>query len=724
MSFKVLRSWSLKTKISLFTLVLFLISIWSLAFYASHILRENMERLLGDQQVTTVSMLAAQVNQDLDDRLTALKTSAERVSPEMLADPPALQTFLEQRPIFQSLFNGGIVVIGIDGTAIADVPLSAGRIGVNYMDVDTIAIALKEGKASITQPVIGKKLLAPVFGMAAPIRDARGRVIGALSGVTNLGKANFLDKISDNHYGKTGGYVLLIPQHRLIVTATDKSRIMQSLPAPGILPPLDNFLQGYEGSTVYTNPLGVEVLGSAKSIPIADWLLGVTLPTAEAFAPIRAMQQRILLAAIFTTLLVGALTWWMLKSQLFPLLAATKALAAPANTNQPPQPLPITSQDEIGELVGGFNRLLLTLKQREEALKRSEKLYRLLTENIKDVVWTLDIKTMYSRYVSPSVKRLRGYTPEEIVAEPVTEALTPEAAEYLTNLIHSRANSYLSGEEPPEKYYTDEVEHPCKDGSTVWTEAITSYYINPDNGRVELLGVTRDISERKRSDAALRESEVALKSSLAEKEVLLKEVHHRVKNNLAAIMGLVEMQGAVLEDVTARTAMAELSVRIRSMSLVHEQLYHSDNLARIDFQEYLETLISHLRLSYDHTGGIDVSVAAAGVAMSLDNAVPCGLLITELTTNAFKYAFPGGQPRSGANRCEIAVRGTWDGTAYSLEVADNGVGLPQGFDWTTTETLGLTLVGMLGEHQLQGKIEFDGNNGTTFRLRFAPKRQR
>lgn len=843
----IFNNFSLKVRMTLFTLIIFLISIWSLTFFAGHTLREEMEHLLGDQQVTAVSMLAAQVNHDLVEKLTALESVAGRVSPAMLADPPSLQTFLEERPILQGMFNGGILAVGIDGTAIADVPVSTRRIGVNYLDIDVIAAALKEGKASVGRPIIGKKLLVPVFGMAVPIRDAESRVIGALSGVTNLGKANFLDKVCDNRYGKTGGYVLLIPEHRLIITATDKSRIMQPLPAPGIHPRLDNFLQGYEGSTVYINPLGVEVLGSAKGIPVANWLLGVTLPTAEAFAPIRAMQQRILLVAIFMTLLVGAVTWWMLKSQLFPLLAATKTLAALADTSQPPQPLPITSQDEIGELIYGFNRLLQALGQREEALKRSEKLYRLLTENIKDVVWTLDIETMYFRYVSPSVEKLRGYTPEEILAEPVTKGHTPEAAEYLTNLIHSRAKAFSSGEEPPDKFYTDEVERPCKNGSTVWIEVNTNYYINPETGQVELLGVTRDITERKLVDAALRESEVrlaqshqimagvlehthmmavfldqrfnfiwvnrayadtgghepsffvgknhfdlyphaenqaifqgvvdsgkpffvaakpfefpdqpersttwwdwslipvkdaaakvtglvftllevtelkraeiALQTSLAEKEVLLKEVHHRVKNNLAAIMGLVDMQRQTMADTSARTAMTELSTRIRSMSLVHEQLYHSDNLARVDFQQYLETLISHLCLSYDQTG-VHVSVAGAGVTMGLDTAVPCGLLITELMTNAFKYAFPGGQPRPGAEGCEIAVSASWDGTAYTLAVADNGVGLPEDFDWKTTETLGLMLVGMLGEHQLQGKVDLDCSNGTKFRLRFEPK---
>jgi two-component sensor histidine kinase len=157
------------------------------------------------------------------------------------------------------------------------------------------------------------------------------------------------------------------------------------------------------------------------------------------------------------------------------------------------------------------------------------------------------------------------------------------------------------------------------------------------------------------------------------------------------------------------------------MSLVHEQLYQSENFARIDLQCYLDSLTAHLHSSYQDSRNIHVSVAAAGVKMDLDSAIPSGLLVTELVTNAFKYAFPAGQPCSGAVGCKIAVSAEWDGAAYTLTVADNGVGLPAGLDWTKTKTLGLLLLKMLGQHQLRGKIEVDCTGGTAFRLRFAPR---
>jgi len=378
MNLNILQWRSLKTRVTVITLAIFVISIWALTFYAGRMLREDMQRLLGDQQFSTVSLIAAGVNQDLNDRLRALEKISEKIGPAIPGNTAALQELLEQRTIFQTLFNGGTFVTRLDGTVIADVPLSTGRLGLNYIDRDHIAAALKEGKTTIGRPYTGRTLRAPIVGMAVPIRDPHGKVIGALVGVIDLGKPGFLDKIMEGHYGKTGGYLVIDAQHARIITASDKSRILEALPPPGINPSIDRFTQGYEGSQVYVNPLGVEQLASAKNIPVSAWHIVAVLPTAEAFAPIHDMQRRMLLATIFLTLLASCLTWWMLRRQLSPMLAAVKTLATLSDTNQHPQPLPITRQDEIGELIGGFNRLLETLGQRKEALRESEEKYRSL----------------------------------------------------------------------------------------------------------------------------------------------------------------------------------------------------------------------------------------------------------------------------------------------------------------------------------------------------------
>lgn len=360
---------SLKTRVTLFTLAIFLVAMWPLAFYASQMLRQDMQRLLGEQQFSMASFVAAGINEELTDRLNALEQVAANVSPAMMENTTALQAYLEQRQIFHNLFNGGAFFTPRNGTATASVPLSAKRFGVSYIDRDYIAAALNEGKASIGRPVIGKQLQAPIFVMAVPIRNAQGTVIGVLAGVTNLGTPNFLDKITKGSYVKSGAYLLAAPQHNVFVTASDKSRIMRALPAPGINPLHDRFAQGYEGYGVLVNFRGEEELAAAKSIPVAGWFMGIALPTAEAFAPIRAMQQRMLLVTLLLTLLAGGLTWWMLRRQLAPMLTAVRQLGHMSYTIQPLQLLPVTRPDEIGQLIGGFNRLLEALAQRADAVK-------------------------------------------------------------------------------------------------------------------------------------------------------------------------------------------------------------------------------------------------------------------------------------------------------------------------------------------------------------------
>ncbi len=361
---------SLKTRVTLFTLLIFMISMWSLSFYASRMLRADMEILLGAQQLAAADHVAAEVNAVLDDHLSALTTVAAKITPAVMGNTSELQKFLEHRNrILIDLFNGGVITYRLDGTAIAEVPLSAKRIGVNFMDRDFITAALKNGRSTIGRPVIGRKLHVPIFTMTVPIFDTRGGVIGALSGVIDVAKSNIFDRITEGHFGKTGGFLLIAPQYRLIVSATDKSRIMQTLPAPGVNPQIDRFIQGYEGTAIYRNALGVEILNSVKAIPVAGWYLAANLPTDEAFASIHAMQRRMLLATILLTLLAGCLTWWMLRHQLSPLQVAAKTLAELSQTNRPAQPLIINRQDEIGQLITGFNGLLETLGQREVALR-------------------------------------------------------------------------------------------------------------------------------------------------------------------------------------------------------------------------------------------------------------------------------------------------------------------------------------------------------------------
>ena len=398
---------------TLFTLIIFLGGMWSLAFYASRVLRSDIEHLLGEHQYSTLSFIAAEVNQNLASRIVALETVSARITPQIWADRKSLQGFLSDRVVLAGLFNAGIVITGPEGTAIADSRLGEKRIGVNYAEIDSVALALRTGKSNVGLPVIGKIIAAPVFGISAAIRNGKGEVIGVMSGITDLSKPNFLDQFTQNRFGQTGGYFLVSRSARLIITATDRDRTMQHVAAPGLIPAVDRIAAGFEGTQVYVNQFGVEVINSSRRAPAADWVVASSIPTREAFAPIRAMELRMAMAALVCTLLAAMLTWLTLRRQLAPMSDAAATLARYASANQPPPPLPVVRHDEIGEFIGGFNRLLGMLKARENALKASELRFHLAIDGADQGVWDMDLLSG-ENYHSPRMSAMLGYDQDEL----------------------------------------------------------------------------------------------------------------------------------------------------------------------------------------------------------------------------------------------------------------------------------------------------------------------
>lgn len=223
-----------------------------------------------------------------------------------------------------------------------------------------------------------------------------------------------------------------------------------------------------------------------------------------------------------------------------------------------------------------------------------------------------------------------------------------------------------------------------------------------------------DITEKIRLERQLRESEERLRASLGEKEVLLKEIHHRVKNNMQVISSLVSLQSNELGDESARAALYDVSHRVRSMALVHEKLYQSEDLARVDFADYAESLLEYLWHAHgSRAARIRLRTELEPTYVSVEAALPSGLILNELVGNALKHAFP--ERREG----EVAVSlCAGDGGPIWLEVRDDGTGLPPGLDWREADSLGLRLVRMLAT-QLRASVEVSRNGGTAFAITFG-----
>lgn len=248
---------------------------------------------------------------------------------------------------------------------------------------------------------------------------------------------------------------------------------------------------------------------------------------------------------------------------------------------------------------------------------------------------------------------------------------------------------------------TVEYEQQVNDG-TCWLAATVCPIAQSPTDRARFAYVAEDITERKRSAERIS-------ASLREKEVLLQEIHHRVKNNLQVISSLLKLQSAGITDPRARDIFQESQHRVRSMALVHEKLYQASDLARIDFADYLRSLTTYLVRSYNVSPLLRLDIDAESILLDVEQAVSLGLIVNELVSNALKYAFP---PQTGG-QIRVAVRPAGD--RLVLTISDTGVGLPPEIDMWRTETLGLRLVTML-TRQLGGTIQLNTSRGTTFTL--------
>jgi PAS domain S-box-containing protein len=297
-------------------------------------------------------------------------------------------------------------------------------------------------------------------------------------------------------------------------------------------------------------------------------------------------------------------------------------------------------------------------------------------------------------YANPATVSLTGIPEESLLASDFTELFHETHRERINELLG------VSGDMPQRN---------TEDSPLILNSKQVSVNIVPlKNGEHDSVAVILDdITERKLT-------EDKIKASLREKEVLLKEVHHRVKNNLQVISSLLNLQSRYVKDRQALEMFKESQSRVRSMALIHEKLYQSEDLARIDIAGYIRDLISSLFRSYGASAAaIKVKTDVHDILLDINAAIPCGLIINELVSNCLKHAFPDG--RGGKLVTELRS----DNDKHcSLIVSDNGIGFPEDIDFRNTESLGMQLVITLVE-QLDGSIELDRSSGTAFRIRFS-----
>jgi PAS domain S-box-containing protein len=344
------------------------------------------------------------------------------------------------------------------------------------------------------------------------------------------------------------------------------------------------------------------------------------------------------------------------------------------------------------------------------ALGESDKRYRLLAENVADVIWTLDPALMRFTYVSPSIKALRGMSVEEAMTEPVESSMTPSSFAKVGALMGLLAERLARGERMEGESYTDLFEQPCKGNGTKWVEISLKPVFDAEGNIVEVAGVSRDATARVLADAEL-------KKALADKDRLYAELQHRVKNSLALIVSLLSLEAGSIEDDEMREPIEEAQVRVRSIGLLYEQLYRTRSVGDIELGAYLAEVARAVVESPLGPRGLRLETECESVRIATDRAVPAGLLLYELAANSVKHAFPGGEV--GKIRLSLGL----DSGTVVLRLEDDGIGLPEGFSLEAGKGLGSLLITQLAE-QLGGTAAAGpglGGAGAGFVVRFPSK---
>lgn len=336
-------------------------------------------------------------------------------------------------------------------------------------------------------------------------------------------------------------------------------------------------------------------------------------------------------------------------------------------------------------------------KLTDDGLKESMERFNQLAEQSRTAVWEVDANGRYT-YVSHVFSSLTGYKPEEMIGKVYFYDIHPEEGredfKKAAFDIFSRKAKFT---DLPNMIRT-------KDGRIIWVSTNGVPILDAKKRLTGYRGSDRDITEGKLSEDKIR-------TSLAEKEVLLKEVHHRVKNNLQVVSSLLNLQAKTLKDEAAQAVFRESRARVRAMALVHEILYRTQDFSRLNMRDYAGKLVEGLMASYGVGGQVNLVCDICDCPLSVDTAVSLGLILNELVSNSFKYAFAGG--RAGT----LTVKLSGEGGGYCLSVENDGPALPADYDLRKAGTLGMQLVTTLAR-QIGGTVEQAPAAGARFLVKF------
>jgi PAS domain S-box-containing protein len=418
-----LRRLSLRSRLVGITVGLVAAFVWGLALLSAPVLQSRFEDLLADQQLASTRQVAREIDDKLQSNIASLQLVAAGLPDDL--EHATLLAYLKERPLLQLVFSGGIAVIGTDHRIIADYPEIPGRRGMDVSQREHIQQVSATGMPYISKPFVGSPLKHPLLVITVPVLDGAGKLRAMLSGVIDLSAPNLLGFVSDKEQTGKGEYFIFSLRDSMIIAATDSQRAMTASPARGGNILLDRMFDGYQGAGVATSSQGIRKLYSGVRVPTANWLVLAALPADIAFAPIRDMRHVLYVSAGLLSLLAFFVISAVVGKVLAPLDEASTALRRMVGSDEL-VPLPVGRDDEVGHLVGEFNRLLADRQRYEAALVDSEQRFRLLVEGAPEGIF-VQTDGCFAYVNQAALKLLGAGQAEQLVGNKVLDRIHPDS---------------------------------------------------------------------------------------------------------------------------------------------------------------------------------------------------------------------------------------------------------------------------------------------------------